>query len=416
MESLKDYLYTMVSCNQCGQCKWILGPKMRGWRYAEVCPIHARFGFDAYSGQGLINIAQELLEGRLKYEEGLIRLIYTCMTCGACDINCKSIRDMEVLDTILALRAKCVEDGQAPLPEHKDYARHIEKTGNIYGKPRRRRSDWLPEGIRLSADSGVAYFAGCAASYLHPEIAVNTVRILNAAGIDFKILGAEEHCCGAPLWRTGQIEAFRKVIAQNLDAWKRQGVNTIITSCAECFGTFRGGYPRFAGMDIEVLHITEVVRNALREGKLKPDRKLNMRVTYHDPCLLGRLSEKYIPWNGEIKAFGLHEPPKPWRRGTYGVYEAPREILKSIPGIELVEMPRNEENSFCCGAGGGVPAVFPELAQWAAAERLDEAKSTGAEAIVSCCPFCEDNFVKAINGNHGVLRYYDLTELVAQML
>ncbi len=123
MDSLKDYTYTMNSCNTCGQCKWILGPKMRGWKYAEICPIHQKFGFDAYSGQGLINIAQELLEGRLKYEDGLIRLIYTCQTCGACDVNCKSIRDMEVLDTILALRAQCVADGKG-LTEHEQIARH----------------------------------------------------------------------------------------------------------------------------------------------------------------------------------------------------------------------------------------------------------------------------------------------------
>jgi Fe-S oxidoreductase len=416
MESLKDYLYTMVSCNQCGQCKWILGPKMRNWRYAEVCPIHARFGFDAYSGQGLINIAQELLEGQLKYEDGLIRLIYTCLTCGACDVNCKSIRDMEVLDTILALRAKCVADGQAPLPEQKEYAGYIEKDHNIYGRAHSQRFDWLPEGSKPTAGSEVAYFAGCASSYSHPAIALDTVKILTAAGVDFTILGAEEYCCGAPLWRTGQTELFKKVIEQNLEIFRKRGIKTLITSCAECFGTFRGGYPRFAEMDVKVLHITEVIWKLMTEGKLRPNRKLNMKVTYHDPCLLGRLSEKYVPWHGEIKAFGLHDPPKQWRRGTYGVYQAPREILKSIPGIELVEMTRNEENSFCCGAGGGVAAVFPEFAQWVAGERLDEVRSTGAEALVSCCPFCQDNFEKAIKDTNSELNYHDLTGLVALSL
>ena len=157
MDGLKDYLYTMNSCNTCGQCKWILGPKMRGWKYAEICPIHQKFGFDAYSGQGLINIAQELLEGRLKYEDSLIRLIYTCQTCGACDVNCKSIRDMEVLDTILALRAQCVADGKG-LTEHEQIARHIEKSGNIYFKPSASRNDWLPAKTRLTETSGVVLF------------------------------------------------------------------------------------------------------------------------------------------------------------------------------------------------------------------------------------------------------------------
>jgi Fe-S oxidoreductase len=416
MESLKDYLYTMVSCNQCGQCKWLLGPKMRGWRYAEVCPIHARFGFDAYSGQGLINIAQEILEGNLKYEAGLIRLIYTCLTCGACDVNCKSIRDMEVLDTILALRAHCVDNGQGPLPEHLANAECIESSHNIFGQPHSRRLEWLPEKTVLTASSSTAYFAGCSASYAHPEIAANIVNLLKAAGIDFKTLGSDEYCCGAPLWRTGQIEAFKKSVERNLAVFREQGIRTLITGCAECFGTFRGGYPRFADMDIEVLHITEVMQKALKAGKLNFSRSLNMKVTYHDPCLLGRLSEKYIPWKGEIQAFGLHVPPKPWRRGTFGVYDAPREILRSIPGVELIEMPRNAENSFCCGAGGGVPAVYPEFSQWAAAERLDEASSTGAEALVSACPFCQDSFAGSIEKTHSPLHYFDITEMAVKAL
>jgi Fe-S oxidoreductase len=416
MENLQDYLYTMHSCNQCGQCKWVLGPKMRGWRYAEVCPIHQRFNFDSYSGQGLINIAQEMLEGRLKYEEGLIRLIYTCLTCGACDVNCKSIRDMEVLDTLLALRAKCVEDGQGPLPEHRELAARIEKCHNIFGKPHDRRFDWVPEGTRLSASSGIAYFAGCSSSYKHPEIAINTLKLLNAAGIEFKILGSEEYCCGVSLWRTGQIDAFRKVVERNLDIFKKQNIRTLITSCAECFGTFRGGYPRFAAMEIETLHITQLIRQVLQEGRLKPGRKIDLKVTYHDPCFLGRLSEKYIPWQGEIQAFGLHVPPKPWRRGTCGIYDAPREILRLMPGIELVEMPRNAENAYCCGAGGGVPSAFPDFARWVAAERLDEAGSTAASALISGCPFCKDSFEEAIKATHSRLRYYDLTELLVKAL
>jgi Fe-S oxidoreductase len=416
MESLKDYWYTMRSCNQCGQCKWLLGPKMRGWQYAEVCPIHQRFKFEAYSGQGLINIAQEMLEGRLKYEDGLIRLIYSCLTCGACDVNCKSIRDMEVMETILALRAKCVDDGYGPLPEHQEISAKIKESHNIYGEPHNRRFDWLPEGTMQSATSGTAYFAGCSSSYRHPELALNTFKLLQASGIEFKVLNNEEYCCGGSLWRTGQIEAFRKVVERNLEVFKKQGIKTLITGCAECFGVFRGGYPRLAAMDIEVRHISQVVNQAWHEGRLKPRRKLDLKVTYHDPCFLGRLSEKYIPWHGEIQAFGLHVPPKTWNRGTYGVYEAPREILRSIPGVELVEMPRNAENSYCCGAGGGVPAVLPDFAKWIAAERLDEARSTGASAIVSSCPFCKDSFDQAIKSTRNHLRYFDLTDLVIQSI
>jgi Fe-S oxidoreductase len=416
MESLKDYLYTMTSCNVCGQCKWILGPKMRGHQYAEICPIHLSFGFDAYSGQGLINIAQEVLEGRLKYDDGLVRLIYTCLTCGACDVNCKSIRDMEVLDTILALRADCAANGQGPLPEHREIGAKIEKQHNIYARSHSERFAWLPEGTKLAAGSGVAYFAGCAAAYAHPEIAVNTVKILEATGIPFKILGAEEYCCGTLLWRTGQLEAFQKAAERNLAAWKKQGVRTLITSCAECYGTFRGGYPRFVDMDIEVRHTSEVVRDAMNNGRLRPAHMQNLKATYHDPCFLGRLSEKYVPWNGKIEKFGRHVPPKTWRRGTYGVYDAPREVLRALPGLELVEMVRNAENAFCCGGGGGVPSAFPDFARWTAAERLGEAESTGAEAIVSACPFCQESLTDSGAAAKNNMKYYDITGLVVRAL
>lgn len=416
MNILKDYVYTLESCNHCGQCKWILGPKMKGWKYAEVCPIHMRHNYDAYSGQGLISIAQELLEGTLKYEDGLVELIYTCTTCGACDINCKSVRDMEVLDAILALRAKCVEDGQGPMPGQKEHARFIETNHNIYGRAHDERFNWLPENIQLSAEARVAYFVGCNTSYLHHDIACNTVNILSAARIDFKVMQAEEYCCGAPLWRTGQTEEARKLVKHNIDAFRKQGIQTVVTSCAECYGTLKGFYPRIEKLDFEVLHIAELIQRALKKRALNLSKNLNMKVTYHDPCLLGRLSEIYVPWNGVIKAFGYHEPVKQWRRGTNGVYEAPREVLKTIPGIELVEMPRNEESALCCGGGGGVPTAFPNFAVWTAAERLDEARSTGAEAVISCCPFCESNFENAIDANKIDIRYHDLTELVAKAL
>ncbi len=416
MDGLGDFTYTMESCNHCGQCKWILGPKMRGWKYAEICPIHQRWHYDAYSGQGLINIAQEVLNGELAYEEGLIDHIYRCTTCGACDVNCKSVRDMEVLETILALRTKCVEDGQGPMTPHKEQARHVEEEHNIYGKAHNRRFDWASGDDPSTEGARLAYFVGCSTCYQHPEIARDTVSILSAAGLRFTLLGAEEYCCGAPLWRTGQIEAAEKQARHNLDALNKQGIEIVVTSCAECYGAFRGFYPRVAPLGFKVRHISEVVCDLLNEGKLKIARRLDVKATYHDPCLLGRLSEVYVPWNGKIGAYGRHDPPKQWRRGTNGVYDAPRMVLRKILGPLLAEMTRNEENSFCCGAGGGVAAAFPEFALWTASERLDEAESTDAEALVSCCPFCKLAFESAIRAGRRRMRFYDLTRLVVESL
>jgi len=413
---LENFRRTMESCNHCGQCKWLLGPKTKGYDFAEICPIHQRFGFDAYSGQGLLNIAEELLNGELHYEPGLVELIYSCTTCGACDINCKSIRDMEVLETILALRARVVADGQGPMPAHQETARRVAAHHNIYGREHSQRFDWLTPDTALSKTSTVAYFVGCAAAYRYPQIARDTAKILNAGGVDFKVLAGEEYCCGNPLWRTGQVDAAREVAEHNLASLEKQGIDTIITSCAECFGAFRDFYPRLHQLNFQVLHITQVVQQLLAKGRLTLRNNGPRKLTYHDPCLLGRLSEPYIPWNGEVRAFGRHVPPKEWRRGTRGVYDAPREILRAIPGLEIVEMTRNEENSYCCGAGGGVADAFPEFSQWTARERCREATATGADAIVSCCPFCKGAFEQSEIVQTGGMKYFDITAIIASAL
>ena len=408
MSNLNKFKYTMDSCNHCGQCKWILTPKMHGWDFAQICPIHAYFGFDAYSGQGLINIAKEVMNGKLSYGDGLENLLYTCTACGACDVNCKNVRDMELLDTILELRAHCVENGA--LPEvHKETAENIESTHNIYGLPHEDRFSWLPEDYIDDEDADIALFVGCSV-YKHPEPALAAIKILRAGGIKFKLLREDEWCCGSMLWRTGQNDAAKALVERNKKTFRDHGIKTIITACAECFGSFKAGYTRFGDIDFEVLHITQVASRLLAEGKLTFTKTREpIRVTYHDPCMLARLSEPYIHWEGVIHPYGRHEPEKQWRRGEYGVYDEPRDILRAIPNVELVEMIRNKENAFCCSAH----SIDPEFKEWAAAERKREAQFTCADAIVSCCPFCRDS----LEGEcENAMQYIDLTVLLAEML
>ncbi len=409
MEQLKKHEYSMDSCNHCGQCKWILSPKMSGWDFAEICPIHQYHCFDAYSGQGLLNISKEVLTGRLKIGEGLEKVLYSCTHCGACDVNCKNVRDIEVLETIHALREICAKEGTVPEALVKK-AENVEASHNIYGLPHAQRFAWLPEDYTDDEDADTALFVGCSA-YTHPEIALAAIKILRAGGVKFKLLHEDEWCCGADVWRSGQRDKAEKIIARNVDTFRAHGVKKLITACAECFGSFRAIYPRFCEMDIEILHISQVALGLLKEGaiELKAMEK-PLKVTYHDPCMLGRLSESYVHWEGEIKPFGLHVPEKQWRRGEKGVYLEPRELLKAIPGLELAEMPRNLEDSYCCGAPSA--ETDPEMSAFAAYERRREAESTGAEAVVSCCPFCLD----ALAGEGDGLRSVDLCVLLADCL
>jgi Fe-S oxidoreductase len=168
------------------------------------------------------------------------------------------------------------------------------------------------------------------------------------------------------------------------------------------------------------VHIAEYVARLLKEGRIKLHKKIPMKVTYHDPCHLGRLGEPYIHWKGvEKKVMGqliVHDPPKEYRRGTFGIYQPPRDVLTSIPGLRLVEMNRIKEYTWCCGAGGGVKDAFPDFALFTARERIKEAKSTGAEAMVTACPWCQRNFRDAVEQYGDSLKIYDIMELVQEAL
>ena len=247
---------------------------------------------------------------------------------------------------------------------------------------------------------------GCSV-YTHPEIALAAIKLLKAGGVSFRIF-KDESCCGAAVWRGGYADKAEKIIKANVEKLRERGIKRIITPCAECFGAFRAIYPRFADMDVEVFHISQILASLAEEGKLRfaPLAK-PVKITYHDPCMLGRLSEPWQAWEGEIKPFGLHVPEKKWRRGFDGVYHEPRAVLKAVPGVELSEMPRNYENALCCGYASR--ETDPEMSADTAAERMREAASVGAEELVSCCPFCIDAL-----GKEGKVR--DLCVLLAAQL
>ncbi len=411
---LEAFRHTMEQCNHCGQCKWIPAPKARGVDFAEICPIHMRFGFDAYSGQGLLNIAQEVLEGTLELTPELIDAVYACTTCGACDTNCKSVRDMEVLETILALRRRIVESGRGLPQELRDIAERIAATHNMYGLPHEQRFAWLTDRGSLTAGADTVYYVGDRTAYSSPDVARNAVRILAAAGVVFTVLDADEWNDGNLLWRTGQVTAAAVTARHNIGALHTRGVKTVVCSDAESLSVMRDFYPRLSDLAFTVVHITEVAADALRAGRLRFTRRVERKVTFHDPCYLGRLSEPYVHWEGEIQAFNRHVPAKTWRRGGNGVYDAPRTVLRAVPGLEFVEMVRHAEAALCCGAGGGVAESLPEFAQWTARERLRESRATGADSIVSAAPLCRCNLQQA--GGSQSLAVSDITQIIVDAL
>lgn len=421
--ALEDYKVDMMRCSRCSYCKWIPLAQVKSWKYARGCPSIEAGKFHAYSGSGRLNIALALLLNRINYSDKMLEIIYKCQLCGSCDTACKMCRYMEPLDTMLELRARCVEDGQL-LPQNIPVIESLRKEDNMKMKPKAERGKWA-EGLdvkNVTTDKAkVLFHAGCQLCFDEElwQIARSGLTLLRNAGVDIGIMGKDESCCGGRAYDMGYRGEFTKFAENNIEAWKNAGVTTVVVACSDCNYAFKHLYPEL-GSKVEVLHIVEYIERLIKEGKLKFKKNIPMKVTYHDPCHLGRLGEKYVPWQGELKKIRnhilVHDPPKYMQRGANGVYEPPRNILRSIPGLELVEMERIKEYSWCCGAGGGVKDAYPDFAISTALDRIDEARSTGAEAIVSACSWCKRNFVDAVNSNGEKMKVYDIIELVEQAI
>jgi Fe-S oxidoreductase len=421
--ALEDFAAEMDRCSQCSYCKWIPFDQVKSWRFARNCPSIAYHNFNSYSARGRYAVARSLIRGQSGYSDTVRDIVYTCMTCGACDVSCKVCRyNLEPLEMVRELKFRLVEDGQG-LDEHKAIIESLDKEQNTMLQPKTGRGEWAAglDVPRLFSDKAeVLFHAGCRFSY-DRELQTSAraaLLLLKNAGVDVGIMGEREMCCGGRIYSMGYRNEFTRFARANMNAWARAGVKTVVTSCADGYHAFKRLYPQL-GSQVEVLHTVEFIHRLIKEGKLT-FRRVPMIVTYHDPCHLGRQGEPYVPWNGVEKKIKsqiiVYEPKKPRYNGAWGVYDPPREILRNIPGVELVEMERIREYSWCCGAGGGVREAYPEYSNWTATERIAEAKATGAEALVSACPWCERNFIDAISAMGDTMKVYDIVELVQQAI
>jgi Fe-S oxidoreductase len=393
--------------------------KIKGLEHADICPSISRYNFNAYSAGGKISMGISMLEYRVKYTDKVLDAIYNCQMCGACDVSCKYNIDMEVLEPLQEIRNKCVEDGQTVSALDKTI-NSLRKQGNMVFGAKIKRGEWA-EGLDIKdftkQPASVVYHVGCLTCFNKDmwKLAKTTVNLLKQAGVDIAIGGENESCCGGRAYKMGYKAEFLNQANSNMEQFRKAGVKVLVTSCADCYNAFKVLYDKFnLKGNLKVLHVVEMLDHLIKEGKLKLTKEIAMKVTYHDPCNLGRQGEPWIHWQGK-ELPGPHrifEPRKEFRRGTYGVYEPPRSLLRSIPGLKLVEMDRIKEYAWCCGAGGGVKESNPEFSLWTARERIAEAISTGAEAIVSACPWCEQNFRDAIKDMGSKLKVYDIVELL----
>ena len=319
--------------------------------------------------------------------------VWLCATCGACVKRCPS--GVEIIDIMRALRRVVVKVGIAKVPDSlRITVKNIAGTGNPLGEPLENRANWAKElGVKTyTKGTELLYFPCCIPAY-DPKIkrvAQATANILNKAGVDFGILGIKESCCGESVRKAGNEGLFQSLAQSNISAFAEAGVNKIVTTSPHCYHTFKNEYPEFGG-DFEVVHFCQYLAELIKQGRLNLTKEVNKRVAYHDPCYLGRHNN---------------------------IYDEPREILNSIPGLELVEMPNYGENSLCCGGGGGRIWMDTKKEERCSDLRIEQAVEVGASILAVACPYCMLNFEDSVLtlGKSESIEVRDITELVQQAI
>lgn len=397
MTSLEDLRRINARCIHCRACQYAYSgePDKEGETeeytgMLQGCPAGLYFGWEGYFNSGKQWMARAFLNGELPASKELLEVTEACTTCGMCETQCPNYID--TVHVTEALRAAIIEAGVEPLDKHKVFGERVanEEMKNPYKEPFEERTKWF-SGEVDNKDAKVAYFVGCTGAYRQQHVADHTASILKKLGIDFTVL-SDEVCCGSPILRTGQRDIFREVMERNLEIFK--DFDLLVFSCAGCYKTIRNDYPGMSGkpLPFKVKHTVDLVYELLQEGKLKIDKEYAEKVTWHDPCHSIRHVGLAIKKEILEKSDNWLMDERSAKRAEAEYHEVPREVLRGIPGLELREMYRIKGDSFCCGAGGGVKAQFPDMALATSKERLKEAASTGADVLMTSCPFCITNF------------------------
>ncbi len=365
-------------CAHCGYCR-------------SVCPTYAGVGWESCSPRGRIQITQLLLEGAPIAADHMTRL-YQCTMCGACTQVCPTRIDLRQF--WLQARAETATRDLAP-PGLSTARGNVAETGNVYGYPNDERAGWAeymddaPDDLFQRDQAEVVYFVGCNTSFSPraQRIAESFVKLLSAADVDFTILGEGEACCGFPLQVAGMPDAFEALIEHNVEQVREKGAKTMVFTCPACRLMWMEEYAKRLP-EVKMVHATEMLADLTAEGRI-PLKEVSTTVTYHDPCDLAR--------NG-------------------GVYDAPRQVLNAIPGLELVEVHERRERGMCCGGGGDLEMVDPLLAQRVAERTVGKLAATGASTIITACPQCVRTLSRGAEACAPDVAVADVVELLARAL
>jgi Fe-S oxidoreductase len=337
---------TFKYCYQCGKCD-------------VVCPWNRVTDF---------SIRKIIRQAAVGLSEIELDDLWRCTTCRNCQLQCpRGVGQIEVAVAIRRIAAAYgVFSGCAKsLP---GAAANLVNEGNPLGEARDRRTAWA-DGLSVkpfAEGMEILFFVGCYYSYdpRNMKVAAATAKILKSAGVDFGILGTRENCCGESIRKAGDEEKFKTLAKENIKAFIDNGVKRILVSSPHCYHTFKNEYSEFM-MNLQVVHISQYLQELIEQGRLEIAGSFAKRVAYHDPCYLGRHN---------------------------GCFDPPREVLKRLPGLELVELPDSRQNSLCCGGGGGRIWMHTDKQERFGNLRLAQAQEVGADVLVTSCPYCISNF------------------------
>jgi heterodisulfide reductase subunit D len=380
------------ACTQCGECLRHC-PVQDVTRNTRISPPEKIRMFREFirKSQGLKALLFGPGEADRRLLEDFTRAVYECTTCGACGQNCPVGIFTQRLWPML--RKEMVKRGLGPLGAQANIPEAIENSGNPYEKPAAARyKPWFPEGVKVAERADIAYYAGCTGAYEANPMVRGDVLVLAAIGEPFCMLPPEDEvCCGFPLFITGQHDLLRDLTKKLVESYHAKGVKALICSCPCCVNIMTRDWPLFYGRELpfRIRHITQYVSAAIKQGRLKLGKELHERVIYHDPCYLTR---------------------------GVGVIEEPREVLRSIPGVKLLEFERHGLNSRCCGAGGAARKVYHENATAMGRLTIDEAVKKKADRLILSCPACYAKVNEAMAGYKNQIRITDIMELVSGLI
>jgi heterodisulfide reductase subunit D len=363
-------------CIKCGLC-------------LATCPVGKELFLEKYTPRGKIQLAKRYAAGDLDISEHYRDIFAKCLLCGACSVTCPS--GVKLTDVLVGMREEIVRKGGIH-PNVEPAVQSLLVNHNISDEDNSERGEWrddikeLPDHMYEKERAEVVYFVGCISSFfpMVQSIPQNMVRILGAADVDFTILAGEEWCCGFPLIGAGVPEKMGELIEHNIEQVKGLGARKMVFSCPSCYRTWKEYY----NTDLELFHSTQFIQRLIKEEAVSLG-ELNETVTYHDPCDLGR--------NG-------------------GVFDAPREVIESIPGLTLVELENNRAQSICCGGGGNLEMADSGLSGSIARNKLAEIERTGAKTLVTSCQQCIRTIKGKVRREKVDLDVLDITDLVVRAM